>query len=62
MLRISGSRQNEITNDLLRLVTVNVGYLSGRSREVVDMFQRRRVDIRCLEEVRYRGEGTRVHS
>ena len=26
----------------------------------MDMFERRRVDIRCLQEIRYRGQGTRV--
>ena len=56
MLRISGSCQNEVRKDLLRLVTVNVGSLSGRSTEVVDMFERRRIDIGCLQEVRYRGQ------
>ena len=38
-----------------------VGSLSGRSEEVVDMFERRRVDIGCLQEGRYRGQGTRVY-
>ena len=60
VLRISGFRQNEIRKDLLRLATVNVGSLSERSKEVVDMFEKRRVDIRCLQEVRHRGQGTRV--
>ena len=32
----------------LGLATKNVGALSGRSREVVDMFKRRRVDIERL--------------
>ena len=27
----------------------------------MDMLERRRVDIRCLQEVRYRGQGTRVY-
>ena len=44
VLRISGSPQNEVTKELLRLTTVNVGALS-RSKEVMDMFERRRVDI-----------------
>ena len=61
MLRISGSQQNEVRKDLIRLATVNVGTLSGRNRVVVDMFERRRVDIGCLQEVRYRGQGTRVY-
>ena len=43
VLRISRSQQNEVRKDLLMLVTVNVGALSGRNREVVDMFERKRV-------------------
>ena len=39
---------------------MNVGSLSGRSGEVVDVFERRRVDIRFLQ-VRYGGKRTRVH-
>ena len=58
---ISGSRQNEVRKDLLRLATVNVGSLSRRSGEVVNVFETRRVDIGCLQEVRYNGQGTRVY-
>ena len=59
VLRISRSQQNEVRKDLLRLTTVNEGSFSGRSREVVDMFERRRVDIGCLQEVM--DQGTRVY-
>ena len=38
--------------------TVNVGTLIGRRREVVEMLARRRVDICCLQEVRYKNKGT----
>ena len=31
---------NEVRKDLPRLATVTVGSLSGRSREVVDMFKK----------------------
>ena len=48
---MSGSQENEVRKDLLRLVTVNEGFLSGRSREVVDMSERRRVDIRCYKKL-----------
>ena len=34
VLRISGSRQNEVRKEVLRLATLNVGALSERSREV----------------------------
>ena len=63
MLRISGSRQNEVRKDLPRLATMNVLYVLCQieSRGVVDMFERRRLYIRCLHEVRYRDQGTRVY-
>jgi exonuclease III len=38
--------------------TVNVGTLLGRSRELVGMLARRKVDICRIQEVRYRGEGS----
>ena len=40
--------------------TVNVGTMVGRSREVVEMLARRRVDICCVQEVRYKGVGTKT--
>ena len=49
VLSISRSQQNDVRKDLLRLATVNVHFLSGRSREVGDMFDRRRVDIGAKE-------------
>ena len=37
---------------VLKVCTVNVGSLKGRSREVVEMLSSRGVDICCLQEVR----------
>lgn len=45
----------------LRMATVNVGTMSRRSREVVSMLAKRRVDVCCVQEVRFKGEGTRVY-
>ena len=42
---------------VLRVCTVNVGTMRGRSREVVDMLARRRVDVCCVQEDRYKGGG-----
>ena len=42
---------------MLRVCTVNVGTMRSRSREVVDMLARRRVDVCCVQEVRYKGGG-----
>jgi exonuclease III len=41
-------------------VTVNVGTLRGRASEVVETISRRNIDICCLQEVRWRGAGTRL--
>ena len=41
-------------------MNVGQGSLSGRSEGVVDMFEWRRVGIGCLQEVRYRAQGTKV--
>lgn len=43
---------------MLKVCTVNVGTLRGRRSEVVDMLGRRKVDICCVQEVRYRNGGT----
>ena len=42
----------------LKMCTVNVGSLKGRSREVVEMLSRRGVDICCPQELQYWGGGT----
>ena len=41
----------------VKVGTANVGTLRGRSREIVDMLARRRIDICCLQETRYKNEG-----
>ena len=41
----------------MKVCTVNVGIMVGRSREVVEMLARRRVDVCCVQEVRYRNQG-----
>ena len=44
----------------IRVATVNVGTLRGRASEVVETISRRNIDICCLQEVRWRGAGTRL--
>ena len=43
----------------VRLSTWNVGSLSGRGTEVCEELRKRRVDVCCLQEVRWRGQGAR---
>lgn len=55
------SRLNDRTHESrgggeLKVRTVNVGTLARRSREVVEMLARGRVDICCIQEVRYKNK------
>ncbi|KAK6737519.1 hypothetical protein RB195_019930 [Necator americanus] len=43
----------------VRLATLNVGTLTGRSRELADSFRKRRVDICCVQETRWKGSKSR---
>ena len=43
----------------IRVGTVNVGTMSGRGSEVVEMLTRRKVDICCVQETRWRGGSAR---
>ncbi|XP_068227755.1 uncharacterized protein [Palaemon carinicauda] len=39
----------------IRIGTLNVGTMTGRGREVVDMMERRKVQILCVQETRWKG-------
>ena len=43
-----------------RLGTWNVGSLTGRGMELVDCMKRRRIDILCIQETRWRGSGAKA--
>ncbi|XP_066958896.1 craniofacial development protein 2-like [Macrobrachium rosenbergii] len=40
---------------MIRIGTLNVGSMTGKSREVAEMMNTRRVDILCVQETRWRG-------
>ena len=40
--------------------TWNVGSMTGRSGEVADALERRKVKVCCVQETRWKGEGTRI--
>ncbi|ESO11808.1 hypothetical protein HELRODRAFT_166856 [Helobdella robusta] len=42
---------------VLRLGTLNVGLLTSRSMEIAKMLERRRIDICCLQETRWKSNG-----
>ena len=43
-----------------RVASFNVGTMRGRSLEVVGILSERRVDVCCLQEVRWKGAGAKV--
>uniref|UniRef100_A0A673K0B0 Craniofacial development protein 2-like n=1 Tax=Sinocyclocheilus rhinocerous TaxID=307959 RepID=A0A673K0B0_9TELE len=43
----------------LKVGTLNVGTMTGKGRELVDMMQRRKVDILCVQETRWKGSKAR---
>ena len=45
----------------VRFGSWNVGSISGRGTEVCEELRKRKVDICCLQEVRWRGEGARFY-
>ena len=62
MLRIPGSKINEKKVEKrigVRFGSWNVGSIYGRVREVCEELRNRKVDVCCLQEVRWRGEGGR---
>ena len=43
----------------IRVGTLNVGSMTGKGREVVDLMSRRRIDILCVQETRWKGAKSR---
>ena len=54
----AGTENARRKDEIIRVCTVNIGTLVGKRREVVEMLARRRVDICCIQEVRYKNQGT----
>jgi len=45
---------------VMKIGTANVGTMTGRSGEVVEMANRRQLDVCCLQETRWKREGART--
>ena len=59
--RPSSSNQKTHKHELFRLGTWNVGTLRDRAGEI-ETLNRRKIDICCVQEVRWRGASTRTVS
>ncbi|XP_021738213.1 uncharacterized protein LOC110704711 [Chenopodium quinoa] len=58
-MRECGMREHGRKDSSLRIGSWNVGSLTGKSAEVVEVMKRRRVNSMCLQETRWTGEGAR---
>ena len=43
----------------VRVGTLNVGIMTGKSREIVDMLERRQLDVLCIQETKWKGSKAR---
>jgi len=64
VLRISGfAGRGEMPNSTqiqaVKVGSLNVGTMSGKGREVVDLMERRKLEVLCLQETRWRGNKAR---
>ena len=53
------TRPQKLAQSDMRVALLNVGSMTGRAREIADMMKRRRVDILCVQETRWKGNKAR---
>ena len=51
--------RKKATRGELKVGTLNVGTMTGKSRELADVMERRKVDALCVQETRWKGEKAR---
>ena len=52
-------RTKKIAKISVRFLTVIIGTMTGKSREVAEMLKRRRVEIGCVQETKWKGNTAR---
>uniref|UniRef100_A0A3B3I9A4 ribonuclease H n=1 Tax=Oryzias latipes TaxID=8090 RepID=A0A3B3I9A4_ORYLA len=58
--RVRGQREKGKGRNIgLRIGTLNVGTMTGKGRELADMMERRKVDVLCVQETRWKGSKAR---
>jgi hypothetical protein len=58
----NGNKRMTDVKQNVRVATWNVGSMSGKSAEVVEVIHRRRVDVCCVQETRWKNSGARIIS
>ena len=51
--------QRRVSNERMRVGTLNVGTMTGRGRELVDLMERRKLGVLCVQETRWKGNKAR---
>ena len=51
--------EREKMRKVMVVVTLNAGTMTGRGREVVDVMERKKIDILCVQETRWKGQKAR---
>ncbi|XP_068241086.1 craniofacial development protein 2-like [Palaemon carinicauda] len=54
--------QRKISEERMRVATLNVGTMTGKGREVVDLMERRKIGMLCVQETRWKGNKAREPS
>ena len=54
-----GGTEKLVRGSRIRIGSANIGLMNRRSGEVIEMASRRCLNFCCLQETRWRGEGTR---
>jgi len=57
-LRKIAQRRRERVEDVkatIRIAALNVGSMTGRGQEIVDLMERRRINIMCVQETKWKG-------
>ena len=52
-------RTKKLARIRVRFLTVSIGTMTGKSREVAEMLKRRRVEIACVQETKWKGNKAR---
>ena len=52
-------RTKKLAKIKVRFKTINIGTMTGQSREVAEMLKRRRVEIACVQETKWKGNKPR---
>ena len=61
VLRIPGlaTRHKQNVKQKIKIGTLNVGTMTGKGREIVDLMERRKLEILCVQETRWKGNKAR---